>query len=36
MEEAFYADRVRLQRLLQEHPHWTKRQYAEATGRSLG
>ena len=36
MEEAFYADRVHLQRLLQEHPHWKKCQYAEATGRSVG
>jgi hypothetical protein len=36
MEEAFYADRVHLQRLLEEHPDWKKRRYAEATGRSVG
>jgi hypothetical protein len=36
MEEEFYADRVQFQRLLQEYPHWKKRQYAEATGRSIG
>jgi hypothetical protein len=36
MEEAFHADRVHLQRLLEEHPDWKKRRYAEATGRSVG
>jgi hypothetical protein len=36
MEEAYYADRVQLQRLLQQYPTWTGQQYAEATGRSLG
>ncbi len=36
MEEAYYADRVQLQRLMQQHPTWTGQQYAEATGRSLG
>lgn len=35
MEEQYYADRACLRRLLTNHPHWTKRQYAEATGRSL-
>ncbi len=36
MEEAFYADRVYLQQLLREHPHWTTRQLAETTRRSVG
>lgn len=36
MEEAFYASRVQLQQLLREHPHWTKQQLAEVTGRSMG
>ena len=35
MEEQYYADRASLRRLLTDHPYWTKRQYAEATGRSL-
>lgn len=35
MEEQFYADRIRLQRLLRDYPGWTNRQYAEATQRSI-
>ena len=35
MEERFYADRVRLRQLLHQHLHWTNRQFAEATNRSI-
>ncbi len=36
MEEQWYADRCRLRELQRAHPDWTKRQLAEALGRSLG
>ena len=35
MEERFYADRAHLRQLLHQYPHWTKRQFAEATARSI-
>ena len=35
MEERFYADRAYLRQLLHQHPHWTNRQFAEATNRSI-
>jgi hypothetical protein len=34
MEEQYYADRTSLRKLMNEHPTWTKRQLAEAVGRS--
>lgn len=36
MEEQYYRDRVHLHHLMQTQPAWSTRQYAEATGRSLG
>jgi hypothetical protein len=35
MEEEWIRDRARLRTLLKEHPSWTKRQLAQAVGRSL-
>jgi transposase InsO family protein len=35
MEEQYYVDRAALRMLLQEHPEWTRKRYAETLGRSL-
>ena len=34
MEAVYYAARANLQRLLRQHPHWTRPQLAQATGMS--
>src|SRR5579863_5489906 len=36
MEAVYYAARANLQRLLHLHPHWTRAQFAQATGMSRG
>jgi hypothetical protein len=35
MEAVYYAARANLRRLLQQHPHWTRPQLAQATGMSV-
>lgn len=35
MEEQWQVDRARLRRLSQEHPRWSQRELAQATGRSV-
>ncbi len=35
MEAVYYAARANLQRLLRQHPHWTRPQLAQATGMSI-
>jgi hypothetical protein len=35
MEEEYLADRAHLRHLLRQQPEWTKREYAEALGRSV-
>jgi transposase InsO family protein len=35
MEAVYYAARANLQRLLRQHPHWTRSQLAQATGMSV-
>ncbi len=34
MEAVYYAARANLQRLLRQHPQWTRPQLAQATGMS--
>ncbi len=36
MEAVYYAARANLRRLLTQHPTWTRQQYAQAVGMSLG
>jgi hypothetical protein len=35
VEAVYYAARANLQRLLQEHPDWTRSHLAQATGMSI-
>jgi hypothetical protein len=34
MEEQWMVDRAHLRRLMQQHPDWANRHYADAVGRS--
>ncbi len=36
MEVVYYAARANLRRLLSQYPSWTRQQYAQAVGMSLG
>ncbi|HEY6410159.1 MAG TPA: hypothetical protein VIY29_22105 [Ktedonobacteraceae bacterium] len=36
MEAVYYAARANFRRVLSQHPHWTRQQYAQAVGMSQG
>jgi len=36
MEAVYYAARANLRRLLRQYPSWTRPQYAQAVGMSVG